>query len=173
MYLYRTTQDAQTNIHAPGRNWTRHPIVRVVVPHPFASFIPLFHSLLPPIFIHHPFVRLRAVLQVNKVKQSYNIPWRHRGERRYSFYSIMTSALDGGWVVSITPQPRFAAGERTPSIHWTGGWVGHRAGLYTEARGKILFPCRGSNLDCPVFQSVARHYTSVSQTFGSHGPVRR
>jgi hypothetical protein len=37
--------------------------------------------------------------------------------------------------------------------------VGPRAGLDTEVRGKILCPCRGSNLDLPVVQSVARHYT--------------
>jgi hypothetical protein len=36
-------------------------------------------------------------------------------------------------------------GERTPGTHFTGGWVGHRAGLDTEVRGKILCPCRGSN----------------------------
>jgi hypothetical protein len=44
------------------------------------------------------------------------------------------------WVVSITPRPRFYPGERTPSTHWTGGWVGPRAGLDTEAGGKILCP---------------------------------
>jgi hypothetical protein len=32
--------------------------------------------------------------------------------------------------------------------------VGLRAGLDTEGRGKILCPCRGSNLYRPVFQSV-------------------
>jgi hypothetical protein len=37
--------------------------------------------------------------------------------------------------------------------------VGPRAGLDTEDRGKILCPCRGSNLDRPVVQPVARHYT--------------
>jgi hypothetical protein len=64
-----------------------------------------------------------------------------------------TLALDG---VSgrVKPRPRF-----TPGTHWTGGWVGTRAGLYTEARGKILCLCRGSNLGCPVVQSVVRHYT--------------
>jgi hypothetical protein len=30
--------------------------------------------------------------------------------------------------------------------HCTGGWVGPRTGLDTEARGKILCPCRGSNV---------------------------
>jgi hypothetical protein len=55
--------------------------------------------------------------------------------------------------------PRFTPGERTPGTHCTGGWVGPRAGLETEVRRKILCPCRGSNPDRPVVQSVARHYT--------------
>jgi hypothetical protein len=50
-----------------------------------------------------------------------------------------------GWVVSVTLRPRFSPGERTPGTHCTGGWVGPRAGLDTEARAKILCPCRGSN----------------------------
>jgi hypothetical protein len=50
--------------------------------------------------------------------------------------------------------------ERTPGTHWTGGWVGPRAGLDTEDRGKILCPCRESNLDRPVVQPVVRHYTA-------------
>jgi hypothetical protein len=32
-------------------------------------------------------------------------------------------------------------GERTPGTHCTGGWVGPRAGLDTEAREKILCLC--------------------------------
>jgi hypothetical protein len=51
-------------------------------------------------------------------------------------------------------------GERTPGTHCTGGWVGPRAGLDTEDRGKILCLCRGSNLDLPVVQPVVRHYTA-------------
>jgi hypothetical protein len=62
-------------------------------------------------------------------------------------------------VVSITPRPLFTPGERTPGTHCTGGWVGPRAGLDREARGKILCPCRGSNPDRPVVQPVVRHYT--------------
>jgi hypothetical protein len=57
------------------------------------------------------------------------------------------------------PHPRFAPREGTLSTHWTGGWVGLRAGLYTEIRGKISCLCQGFNIDCPVVQSVARHYT--------------
>jgi hypothetical protein len=50
-------------------------------------------------------------------------------------------------------------GERIPGTHCTGGWGRLRAGLDTEVRGKILCPCRGSNPDRPVVQSVVRHYT--------------
>jgi hypothetical protein len=56
-------------------------------------------------------------------------------------------------------RPRFTPEERTPGIHCIGGWVGPRAGLDIEARGKILCPCQRSNLDRPVVQPVARHYT--------------
>jgi hypothetical protein len=65
-----------------------------------------------------------------------------------------------GWVVSITPLPRFTPGERTPGTHCTEGWVGPRAGLDTAARGKFLCLCRGSNPDRPVVQPVVRHYTA-------------
>jgi hypothetical protein len=63
-------------------------------------------------------------------------------------------------VFSVTPRPRFTHGERTPSTHWTGGWVGLRAGLDAGARRKILCPCQGSNLDHPIVQTVVRHYTA-------------
>jgi hypothetical protein len=59
-------------------------------------------------------------------------------------------------VVSITPRPRFTSGERAHGTHCTGGWVGPRAGLDPEVRGKILCLCQGSN---PAVQSVVRHYT--------------
>jgi hypothetical protein len=68
-----------------------------------------------------------------------------RGERIYSSYSFTTSALE-----------RVSGQRHAPA---TGGCVGLRAGLDTEATGKILCLCRGSNLDRPVVQSVARHYT--------------
>jgi hypothetical protein len=75
------------------------------------------------------------------------------GERRYSSYSFLTSVLDevcGQRHAPAAPCP----GERTPAAHCTGGWVGFRAGLDTEARGKILCYCRGSNPDSPVVQPV-------------------
>jgi hypothetical protein len=48
---------------------------------------------------------------------------------------------------------------KDPGTHWRGGWVGPRAGLDTEDRGKIRCPCQGSNPDRPVVQPVVRHYT--------------
>jgi hypothetical protein len=47
--------------------------------------------------------------------------------------------------------PRF-----TPGTHCTGGWVGPRAGLDTEATGKSFASAGDRN---PVFQSVVRRYT--------------
>jgi hypothetical protein len=96
----------------------------------------------------------------SKVKQSRYTPWRRLGERRYSSYSFTTSALDRGeWSVS-RPGCAFTPGERTPGTHCTGGWVGPRAGLDTEVKRKILCPCRASNPDRPIVQSVVRHYTA-------------
>jgi hypothetical protein len=82
------------------------------------------------------------------------------GERRYSSYSFSTSALDGGEWSASRPGRAFIPGERIPGTHCTGGWVSPRAGLHTEARGKILCPRRGSNPDRPVVQPVFRHYTA-------------
>jgi hypothetical protein len=36
-----------------------------------------------------------------------------------------------GWVVSVTPWPRFTPGEGPPGTHFTRGWVGPRPGLDT------------------------------------------
>jgi hypothetical protein len=56
---------------------------------------------------------------------------------RYSSYSLSTSALDKGkW--SASRSGRFIPEERIPSTDCTGGWVGPRAGLDTEAIWKIL-----------------------------------
>jgi hypothetical protein len=63
---------------------------------------------------------------------------------------ILNLGTRWGWVVSIMPWPQFTPGERTPGTHWTRGWVGPRAGLDAEARGKILCLCRGSNPGRPV-----------------------
>jgi hypothetical protein len=74
-------------------------------------------------------------------------------ERKYSSYLFSTSALDGGeW--SASHPGRALALEKGP--HCTGGWVGPRAGLDTEATGKILSPLPRIELDSPVVRPVAR-----------------
>jgi hypothetical protein len=57
-----------------------------------------------------------------------------QGERIYSSYSFMTSALDGGEWSASRPGRALA-----PGSYWTGGWLGLRGGLDREARVKILF----------------------------------
>jgi hypothetical protein len=64
-----------------------------------------------------------------------------------------------GWVASVMPRPRFILGERTPGTHWTGGWVDPRAGLAQRLEEKSFHLCWGSNLNSPVVQPLARHYT--------------
>jgi hypothetical protein len=97
----------------------------------------IWHQLLP-LLVHERGVSsfstscksIRGLLKV-KVKLSRNTPWRCLG-------------------VSVTPRPRFTSGERTLGTHWTGGWVGFRAGLDSGTRRKILCLCRGSNPVRPV-----------------------
>jgi len=76
------------------------------------------------------------VFVIKKVKQSRYTPWRRLGGERYSSYSFTTSALDGGEWSASRPGRAFTPGERTPGTHCTGGWVGPRAGLDTQDRGR-------------------------------------
>jgi hypothetical protein len=99
-------------------------------------------------------------INVKKVKQSRYTPWRRLGGEEYSSYSFATSALDAGEWSASRPGRAFTPGERTPGTHCAGGWVGPRAGLDTESRGKIFCLSRGSNPDRPVAQPVVRHYTA-------------
>jgi hypothetical protein len=46
--------------------------------------------------------------------------------------------------------------EKTPGTHCIGGWVGLRASVDKDVRGKILCLCRDRT---HVAQSVVRHYT--------------
>jgi hypothetical protein len=57
------------------------------------------------------------------------------------------------------PAALLPPGKEPPGTYCTGGWVGLRAVLDTEDRGKILCSCRGSNSDRPVVQPVVSHYT--------------
>jgi hypothetical protein len=94
-----------------------------------------------------------------KVKQSRYTPWRRLGGEGYISNSFLTLTLDGGeW--SASRPGRALALEKGPLVPIVGGWVGLRAGLDTGVTGKILCPCRESNLDRKVVQPVVRHYTA-------------
>jgi hypothetical protein len=58
---------------------------------------------------------------------------------------LLITDLDSSWGKWSASRPGLTSG-----THWIGGWVGHRGSLDTEARGKILCLCRGSNPDRPV-----------------------
>jgi hypothetical protein len=48
-----------------------------------------------------------------------------------------------GWVVRVASWLCFTPEERVHCSHWIGGWVGPRAGLDTEVKGKVLLPLPG------------------------------
>jgi hypothetical protein len=88
---------------------------------------------------------------------------RHGGawvERRYSSYSFSTSALDGGEWSASRPGRAFAPEKGTPvPIVQEAGWAPEP--VWTQRlEEKSICQCRGSNLDRPVVQPVARHCTA-------------
>jgi hypothetical protein len=95
-----------------------------------------------------------------KAKQSYPAT-RHDGawgERRYSSYLFLTSALDGGEWSAYVPEA-LCPGKGPPvTIVQEAGWASEL--VWTQRlEKKILCPCRGSNPDSPVIQSIVKHYT--------------
>jgi hypothetical protein len=74
-------------------------------------------------------VRLKACKVQSLQKQS--CPATHhegaRGERQYSSYLFLTSALDGGVSGQRHAPTTLCPGERTPGTHCTGGWSCLRA----------------------------------------------
>jgi hypothetical protein len=84
-------------------------------------------------------------------------------ESRYSSYLFLT-ALDevSGQChapAALSPQ------ERAPSTHWVGGWVGLRAVLDTEVRGRILCLCWGSNPGHPECNQTLTGYPSSGSNY--------
>jgi hypothetical protein len=85
------------------------------------------------IYTHH--------YQVNKLSSPTNA-MEALGEGRYSSYSFTTSALDGVSGQRHSPAALYPV-EMAIGTHYTGGWVGPRAGLDREGRGKIILPLPG------------------------------
>jgi hypothetical protein len=76
------------------------------------------------------------------------------GERRYSSYSSTTSALDGGEWSAPCPSSASPPVPIVQEVGWTTELV------WTQRLEEKSFRlCRGSNLDCPVIQPTAKHYT--------------
>jgi hypothetical protein len=100
-----------------------------------------------------------------EVKQSHNTPTEAHEERRYSSYSLTTSALDEEeWSASrpgrALPLKKGPERKETPvPIGEEAGWASEQVWTQ-EVRRKIFCLCRGSNLDRPVVQSIARHWLS-------------
>jgi hypothetical protein len=91
-------------------------------------------------------------LHTVNVQWSCKTPWMGEELQLLLFLNLDTR---WGWVVSITPRPRFTPGVRAPRTHCTGGWVGPRAGLDAEGRGKEAFcPCRESNPGNPARSQI-------------------
>jgi hypothetical protein len=74
----------------------------------------------------------------------------HVGDRRYSSCSFLTWALERGESSASRPGRVLPPGKEPPGTHCAGGWVGPRADLDADVRGKILCLCRGSNPGRPV-----------------------
>jgi hypothetical protein len=65
-----------------------------------------------------------------------------RGERKYSYYSFLTSVVDGVSGQRQGPTAHYPR-ETTPGTHWIGRWVGLRTGQDNEATVKIPLPLPG------------------------------
>jgi hypothetical protein len=81
------------------------------------------------------------------------------GERIYSSYSFTSSALDGiEWSVSRPGRAlQLGKGPPVPTLQ-VAGWAPEPVWTKTLEEKSSCY-CRGSNLDRPVIQSVARLYT--------------
>jgi hypothetical protein len=92
------------------------------------------------------------------------------GERRYSSYTFMTSALDGGEWSALRPGRALPPGKGPPlPIGQEAGWAPEPVWTqWLEEKSSCL--CQESNLDRLIIQSVARHYTD-SATLAPEGIV--
>jgi hypothetical protein len=95
--------------------------------------------------------------KTTKLKLSHYTPWRRLGERRYSSYSFLASALDGGeWSVSRTG--RALARERILGTHWTvAGWVPEP--VWTRRLNEKSFASAGDWP--PVVQQNITHFLAL------------
>jgi hypothetical protein len=99
------------------------------------------------------------VFEMLKRKLSHYTPRRRLGGRKYSSCSFSTLALDGGeWSASrLARALAQGKGPPVPTVQ-EARWAPEP--VWTQRLEEQSFRlCRGSNLDRPVVQLVARHYT--------------
>jgi hypothetical protein len=132
----------------------------------------LLHTQVPDILLAPKFHCYMYALQVKnvwdssccrsnfKICYSKSSPTTHHvgawEDRMYSSYSFLTSAVDGDEWSASCPGCALPPRERTLITHCIEGWVGPRAGLDTEARGKILLSLPGIEPQLPS-RPVRRH----------------
>jgi hypothetical protein len=94
-----------------------------------------------------------------KLKLTHYTLRRHCGEKTYSSYSFLTSALDSGEWSTSHPGRALAPGKGSPvPTVQEAGWAPEP--VWTQRLKKKSFClCWGLNLDRPVVQPVAKHYT--------------
>jgi hypothetical protein len=91
----------------------------------------------------------------NKAKTSRYRHARYKEERIWII--ILDLGTTGGEWSASRPGRALRLGKGTLYMHCTGGWVGPRADLGTEVRGKILLPLPGIESRRPDVESVVRH----------------
>jgi hypothetical protein len=91
-----------------------------------------------------------------KVKLSRYTPWRRLGGDEVLPLLILDLGTRQGWVISVTPQPRFTLGkEPLVQIAQESGWAPEP--VWTQRLEEKSSASIGDRT--PVVQSVVRHYT--------------
>jgi hypothetical protein len=80
----------------------------------------------------------------------------HLGERRYTSYFFLTSALEGGERSASRPGRALPPGKEPPGTHCIGGWRGQEPVRMQRLKEKSS---ASAGDQTPVIQSVLRHYT--------------
>jgi hypothetical protein len=99
------------------------------------------------------------------------MPWRRRGEWRYSSY-VLDLGNRWTWVVSFTPLPIYPRGMGTRyPLDRRLGWYQYRSGKSCNARNRnqIVQPvvCRNTDRAIPTSHSIKYHFLNISSLFPS------
>jgi hypothetical protein len=86
-------------------------------------------------------------------------PCMGQEEEKMQLLLVLDLGIRWGWLVSVTPRPRYTPGKGPPvPIVQEAGWAPES--VWTQRlEKKSSCHCRGSNLHRPVGQYIGRHYT--------------